>query len=93
MFDDVEDIYWAHKVLFTDILNEQALAKENKYVKKVPKNISGQPSNVSSQIKDILKDPAIILSEDKKIRKLIRQLLLVLDIKSTQIIFHKIKIN
>ena len=31
MFDDVDDIYWAHEVLFTDILNEHAPVK--KYVK------------------------------------------------------------
>ena len=32
VFDDVDDIYWAHEVLFTDILNEHATVKE-KYVK------------------------------------------------------------
>ena len=32
MFDDVDGIYWAHEVLFTDILNEHAPVKE-KYVK------------------------------------------------------------
>ena len=32
VFDDVDDIYWAHEVLFTDILNEHAPVKE-KYVK------------------------------------------------------------
>ena len=32
VFDDVDDIYWAHEVLLTDILNEHAPVKE-KYVK------------------------------------------------------------
>ena len=32
VFDDVDDIYWAHEVLFTDILNVHAPVKE-KYVK------------------------------------------------------------
>ena len=32
VFDDVDDIYWAHEVIFTDILNEHAPVKE-KYVK------------------------------------------------------------
>ena len=29
VFDDVDDIYWAHEVLFTDVLNENAPVKEN----------------------------------------------------------------
>ena len=32
VFDDVDDIYWAHEVLFNDILNEHAPVKEQ-YVK------------------------------------------------------------
>ena len=30
MFDDVDDIYWAHEVLLTDLLNEHAPIKEKR---------------------------------------------------------------